>query len=361
MTNPSLSSEQLQEAPKRASFRYYFAIGLVIACGFLFCIGSFAAAFLQKLATPPRPTPDFGATLQVMISNMTPGPAETSSTFTPSPDGPSGQIVMTCQIYQRQSSEQICLMNADGTDYHRLTQEDTFRHFYPSFSPDGKSVVYSGYNPSSERFEIYEFNLFTREAKSLTFNFGDLNGPEISPDLKTIVFTRYLNDPNHPTLWLMDRTGGNFRQVTDISAWDPTWSPDGKKILFASDKDGQDQLYVVNINGSDLRKVSNLPALRGRSDWSAQDLIVTYSGEPWNRELYIMNIDGTNQRQISPSGGNSQGPSFSPDGKWIAFTAYFDKFNDNNGCEIYIMRVDGTDLRRLTKNDYCDYQPRWGQ
>jgi TolB protein len=106
--------------------------------------------------------------------------------------------------------------------------------------------------------------------------------------------------------------------------------------------------------------VSNLPALRGRSDWSPQNFITTYSGEPWQREIYIMNADGSDQHQVSPSGGNSQGPSFSPDGLWIAFTAYFDKYYDINGCEIYIMHTDGTNVRRLTNNDICDYQPRWG-
>jgi TolB protein len=73
-----------------------------------------------------------------------------------------------------------------------------------------------------------------------------------------------------------------------------------------------------------------------------------------------LNSDGSSVRQLTPSGGNSQGPSFSLDGQWVAFTAYFDKYGDDHGCEIYIIRTDGTDLRRLTNNGYCDYQPRWG-
>ena len=77
-------------------------------------------------------------------------------------------------------------------------------------------------------------------------------------------------------------------------------------------------------------------------------------------QLPIMNADGSNLHQLSPSGGNSQGPAFSPDGKWVVFTAYFDHYGDEHGCEIYIIRINGTDLRRLTNNDYCDYQPRWG-
>jgi Tol biopolymer transport system component len=158
----------------------------------------------------------------------------------------------------------------------------------------------------------------------------------------------------------MDRDGGNFREVSGINAWDPTWSPDEKQILFASDINATDQLYVSNLDGTGRQRITSLPALRGRSDWSPDGkFIVTYSGKPWDREVYIMDADGSHLRQLTP-GGNSQGPSFSPDGKWVAFTAYFDHPDDIHGCEIYIIRLDGTDLRRLTNNNYCDYQPRWG-
>jgi TolB protein len=158
-----------------------------------------------------------------------------------------------------------------------------------------------------------------------------------------------------------NRDGSNFGNISGITGWDPTWSPDGRDILFASDKNGTVQLYTIRTDGSKLTRITNLPAIRGRSDWSPDgQYIVTYSGEAWHRELYIMSADGSNVHQLTPDGGNSQGPSFSPDGKWVAFTAYFDHYNEDNGCEIYIIRIDGTDLRRLTNNDYCDYQPRWG-
>jgi TolB protein len=251
-------------------------------------------------------------------------------------------------------------MNADGSDYHRLTTEDDMRHYYPSISPDGGSVVYSAFNKQSKHYEIYELNLSTSENKALTYAIGDLNAPEISPDGKTIAFTRYFNDPDKPSTWLMDRNGANLRQVSAVAAWDPTWSPDGGQILFASYINDLSQLFIINLDGTGLRQVSDLPDLRGRSDWSPQNLIVTYSGKPWKRELFTMKVDGSALRQISPSDGNSQGPSFSPDGQWVVFTSYFDHYGDVHGCEIYIMRVDGSDLRRLTDNNYCDYQARWG-
>ena len=309
----------------------------------------------------PNSNPSLLATLQastpLAVFTTAPVPA-----VLPASTEPTGTIALTCQIFKEESKEQICIVNADGSGYRRLTTEDDIRHYYASVAPDGQSVVYSAYNKQTEHFEIYELHLLTNETKMLTYEFGDLNAPEISPDGKTIVFTRYYLDVDKPTTWLMGRDGTNLRQVVDLSAWDPTWSPDGSAILFASDinnTNNKSQLFIVNVDGTGLRQVGDFPFLRGRSDWSIQDLIVTYSGMRWERELYIMHSDGSGQQRISPIGGNSQGPSFSPDGQWIAFTSYFDRY-EVHGCEIYIMRVDGTDLRRLTDNEYCDYQPRWG-
>ena len=318
----------------------------------------FLVAACNLPVATPVPTPHLFQTMQA----STPVAVDTAAPTAPvgdEPSEPTGKIAFTCQVFKELEREQICMVNADGTNYQRLTTEDDTRHFYPSISPDGLSVLYSALDEQSKHYEIYEFDLVAGEPKALTFALGDLNAPEVSPDGNSIAFTRFFDDPEHPTTWLMDRDGGNPRQVADVRAWDPTWSPDGTQILFASYADGLSQLFIINLDGSGLRQVSHLPALRGRSDWSAAGLIVTYSGKPWERELFSMNPDGSDLQQISPAGGNSQGPSFSPDGKWVAFTAYFDRF-EVHGCEIYIMRVDGTDLRRLTDNDYCDYQPRWG-
>jgi Tol biopolymer transport system component len=84
-------------------------------------------------------------------------------------------------------------------------------------------------------------------------------------------------------------------------------------------------------------------------------------GGSLQHNVHTMNVDGSNLKKFT-DGNYSQGASFSPDGKWIAFTAYADlAHQDLNSCEIYIMRVDGTDLRRLTENNYCDYQLGWGK
>jgi TolB protein len=309
-------------------------------------------------ATQPVETPNFN------FPSTTPGPTSASAqTSIPSPsasDQPQGHIVFTCQVFKIQSADQICIMNADGSGFRRLTTEDNIRQYYPSLAVDGRNIVYSAYF-AENNYEIYNLNIDTGEVSRLTSDYGADNAPEVSPNGTLVTYMHSTPNRNLMQIMVMERNGNNAGNIPQVNGWDPTWSPDGERILFASDRNGTVQLYTVRPDGSKLTRITNLPSIRGRSDWSPDgEYIVTYSGESWQREIYIMNSGGANVRQLTPSGGNSQGPSFSPDGRWVVFTAYFDNFGDDHGCEIYIIRIDGTDLRRLTHNDYCDYQPRWG-
>lgn len=315
------------------------------------------AALACNIPSASTPTPHLFATLS---ASTPPSADSTDQPESPisSTGEPVGKIVYVCQVFKVQAANQICIIDADGSGFRRLTTDDNRQHYYPSLSPDGASVVYASFREPNI-YEIYEMNLASGEVKQLTDRLGNLNGPEISPDGSMIAFK--LSTAGANQIWLMNRDGSDPHPIPNASGWDPTWSPDGSYILFASDLQGKVQLYRIKPDGGELLKISDLPAIRGRSDWSPDgSFIVTYSGEAWRRDVYIMNADGSNARMLTPTGGNSQGPSISPDGRWVAFTSYFDHYNDIHGCEIYIIRVDGSDLRRLTNNDYCDYQPRWG-
>jgi Tol biopolymer transport system component len=263
-------------------------------------------------------------------------------------------------MFKSQSTSQVCIINADGTGFRRLTTDDARQHNYPSLSPDGKSVIYAAFR-EGRIFEIYEMMLASGVATQLTNKLGGLGAPEISPDGTAIIFRRLAANTNKNFVWWMTRKGEDADKISRFAGWDPTWSPDGKYILFVSDEEGSPKLFRSRANGDELHRVSNL-VVGGRGDWSPDgQWIVTYAGDPGNREIYIMSIDGANAHVISPPAGNSQEPSFSPDGQWVAFTSSYDHPGDPSACEIYIMRTDGSDLRRVTDNDYCDSQPRWGQ
>src|SRR5690606_1965384 len=107
------------------------------------------------------------------------------------------------------------------------------------------------------------------------------NAPEVSPTGESIVFMRGNPNTQQNQIWVMERDGNDPANIPQALGWDPTWSPDGKLIVFASDRDGGVQLFTVSLKGSAIKRVSNLPSIRGRSDWSPDgSLIVTYSGEP---------------------------------------------------------------------------------
>jgi len=316
----------------------------------------------------PPPAPLIFPTLFLTTPTEAASATTAKPTAPPAPGQPRGKIAFTCQVFRVQAADQICLINADGTDFRRLTTDDHHRHFYPSLAPDGLSVVYVSNAAGTKDplgnvyYDIYEFILGSGETRKITSELGILTAPEISPDGTQIVFTN--SDGQHEAVWLMGRDGGDPHRIygsDTTSGWDPTWSPDGKQILFASNAPtGEIQLFIMNADGGGARQTSKLPELRGRSDWSSQGQIATYSGTPWAREIVVFTPEDPAPRTVSPPGGNGQGPSFSPDGNWIAFTAYYDHFGEADGCEIYLMHSDGLALTRLTDNDYCDWQPRWG-
>jgi len=282
-------------------------------------------------------------------------------TPTPAPTeepGPQGRIVFTCQVDKNPSHDQICVINADGTGLRQLTEDMDFQHFYPSWAPDGNSILFSA--SQAGEFKIYELDLRTGEMAIVGDISGDLYAPAVSPDGEQIVFTRHFSE-SEQYISVCDRDGSNVRNLTGYyDARDPVWSPDGKKILFSSLHNGTPQLYIMDTEGLLKQQVSEMVGLRGRTDWSEDLAIVTYAGEyeERNREIVLLELGG--QPQVLTQGGDNLAPSFSPDGEWLAFMSYRDNFWQADGCELYVMRRDGSDVRRLTDNDYCDYQPRWG-
>lgn len=313
------------------------AIAMLAICAFV------AGAVLLR-ARPARPGPQ-----------LSPSPtrtAQATATLATPTAAPAGHIVYTCQL----AGDQICIMDADGSNMRQLTS-GAVRHWYASIAPEGNSVVFSAYR-AENLYEIYELDFYGTQLQ-LTDGLGVAKAPEVSPDGRQIVFG-VSDAAATESIWLMDRNGANPRHLYS-PGWDPTWSPDGGRILFASfDEYHSIQLFTIRRDGAGLAQVTRLDRLRGRSDWSPDGRwMATYAGEPWQREILLFAPDGSGLQRLT-SGGNNLAPSFSPDGAWLALTSYRDRYGDDNGCEVYVMRLSDAYLSRLTYNDYCDWQPRWG-
>jgi Tol biopolymer transport system component len=124
----------------------------------------------------------------------------------------------------------------------------------------------------------------------------------------------------------------------------PTWSPDGRKIAFVSDRSGSADIYVMNADGSQQRRLTR-NAKPKELAWSPDGRKIAFGsharGGP--RDVYVMNADGTGLLNLTPGPGGGEALSWSPDGRKIGFRS----LRDGSG-EIYVVSADGTGLRRLT-------------
>ncbi len=159
-------------------------------------------------------------------------------------------------------------------------------------------------------------------------------------------------------IWLINVDGSNARQLTDNTFMDssPAWSPDGSRIAFVSNRDGNDEIYSMNADGGDVRRLTNTPeASESFPAWSPDGLRISFdSDRGGNWDIYVTNRDGSNQQPLTDHPSEDWITSWSPNGQQIAFESKRD-----GNYELYVMDVDGRHQQRLTQNTIHDGAPKW--
>jgi len=129
----------------------------------------------------------------------------------------------------------------------------------------------------------------------------------------------------------------------------------GGLIAFVSDRDGNFEIYVMNADGSDPRRLTDHPFSDTSPAWSPDGTQIAFvSSRARNRDIYIMNFDGSNLRQLTDQPADELNPVWSPDGTRIGFVLL-----GTNNAEIYQINVDGSGLQQLTQNNYDDWEFEW--
>ena len=167
----------------------------------------------------------------------------------------------------------------------------------------------------------------------------------------------------------MDPDGTNIVNLTKSLRPDsqPAWSPDGTRIAYVSEFQGNSDVYVMNADGTGQTNLTNLPGLNRDPAWSPDgDRILFTRDRGLTPEIYAMNSDGTSQTNLTEHGATDGWASWSPDGGKIAFASnrHGDRQADplwmpTLGTSIYVMKADGSGVTRLTNSTSTDVAPRW--
>ena len=135
----------------------------------------------------------------------------------------------------------------------------------------------------------------------------------------------------------------------------PRWSPDGTRIAFYSDRDGDYELYLMNADGSGVAKLTEDDVPEGRPSFSPDGAQLAFAaGEGEQAEIWTIGVDGANLTQLTQNGQQDSAPSWSPDGTQIAFSRF-----DGTDYELWTMAADGSGELQLTDNTANDDAPSW--
>jgi TolB protein len=205
-----------------------------------------------------------------------------------------------------------------------------------------------------------------------------------SPDDSRIAFAKPVEgdeplESGSSALAVVDLETGEERQVTE-SGYEPTWSPDGSRLAYLDSVCPEDPLsngecngdiYSVELDGGAITRLTSAEGEDQNPAWSPDgdkiafsttrhDRLGTEDGGAYTSEIYVMDADGSNETRVTHDRRvHDVSPTWSPDGRLIAYLHYFDDDVAERDGEIQVVRPDGSRRRPLTRNLRYETPPSW--
>jgi Tol biopolymer transport system component len=212
------------------------------------------------------------------------------------------------------------------------------------------------------QWDIYIINADAKGRAQLTTNLADDWWPTWSPDGSKIAFQSNRNltpgdtIPAHPELdiYVINVTGTGETQLTSDTTNEaqPAWSPNGDRIAFTTERTGNPEIWVMDSTGANPVQLTNNAATDLAPAWSPDGTQIAFmSDRAGDFAIFVMNSDGSNVRQLTNAGVPDELPAWSPDGKRIVY--------DSDG-DLWVYWMDGSGQSQVTKSKYVlDFNARW--
>lgn len=254
---------------------------------------------------------------------------------------------------EKRDVKEIYVSDYDGANQRRITINRALNVF-PSWSPDGRSIIYTSYRTGVP--DLLISNIFAGTMEQPTGNSGQNWLPVFSPDGTRIAFVS--SRDGNSEIYVMNRNGSDLRRLTNNPAIDstPTFSPTGTQIAFTSDRTGTPQIYTVNVDGSGLMRRSS-ESFADRATWSPapfNEIAFAARTGPGN-DIKILNVGSGETRQITFGEGTNESPAWAPNGRHLAFMS-----TRQGRSQVFIVDRDGRNLRQITR-DGNNTTPHWSQ
>lgn len=248
-----------------------------------------------------------------------------------------------------ETSSAIEVIRANDESKTRLTGNTPPRRSQ-RWSPESDRIAFI--KDGDEGPELLVINVDGSEELLLTFIPGD-EISDWSQDGNLIAFSVHSGEAQG--IYVRNPDGVNEIRLTETPDYNPVFSPDSKRIAFLSTRDGNPEIYVMDVDGSDQTRITATDADEYNVSWSRNGKRLLFVSErDGNPEIYVTDIKGEDQTRLTQNAIRDDQPTWSPDSKRIAFVSYL----DGDG-EIIVMDADGKNQTRLTNNDAQDTNPLW--
>lgn len=263
---------------------------------------------------------------------------------------------------------------------------DLFNAGEAYFSPDMKTIIFQATPIGASAYQIYTMDLASRKIKMVSTGKGACTCGFFRPDGKKIIFaSSHLRPADKPAKdkddsqgyqWFFDEymdifeadvDGSNLRRLTNAPGYDAegAYSPDGRRIVFTSKRDGDLEIYVMNADGSSPRRITHSKGYDGGPFFSPDGLSILYRGDhrndgKMNLQLRIVGTDGTSDRAITDNPIFNWAPFWHPSGKSFVFTQVDHEAwsrGKRPNYDLFMMTVTGKQQTRITFDSAFDGLP----